>query len=190
VDGANPAQILSISQIYELPFGRGKPFANRSGAADKIVGGWSVSGIYTYQSGLPLSIDTVNTLGIFNSTLRADLVPGVPVRGSIGAGGFDPNRDQWINPAAFSAPAGRFGNTSRYLPWLRSPGFRSEAIALLKDTSLTERLNLQFRTELSNPFNRVVFAAPIQRLDDARFGRITSVQANPREIQLGLKLIW
>jgi hypothetical protein len=60
----------------------------------------------------------------------------------------------------------------------------------VKDTQITERVNLQFRTEFSNPFNRVVFANPIQTLTDSRFGRITSVQTGPREIQFGLKLMW
>ncbi len=73
---------------------------------------------------------------------------------------------------------------------MRSPAFRSEATALLKDTRIRERATLQFRMELSNPFNRRVFAAPIQTLTDARFGRITSVQTDPRQIQFGLKLMW
>ncbi|MEX2264336.1 MAG: TonB-dependent receptor [Bryobacteraceae bacterium] len=191
LDGTNPAQILSISQVYDLPFGRGKAFANSSAVADKLLGGWKVSGIYTYQSGLPLSIATINTLGIFNSTLRADLVPGVPLRAPVGPGRFDPNRDLWINPNAFANPApGQFGNTARYLTGLRGPAFLSEAIAVVKDTALTEKLTLQFRTEFSNPFNRVVFGAPVDRLDSATFGQITSVGNTPRQIQFGLKLIW
>ena len=180
----------SISQVYELPFGKGRRWATR-GAGDKILGGWQISGIYTYQSGLPLSIDTTNTLGIFNSTLRADFVGGVPLRASAGSGGFDPNRDRWINPEAFRNPApNSFGNSGRYIPGLRSPAFLSEALAILKDTHVTERVKLQFRTEFSNPFNRVVFASPIQTLTDSRFGRITSVQTGPREIQFGLKVMW
>jgi hypothetical protein len=189
VDGTNPQQIVSISQIYELPFGRGKRWLSR-GAGEKIAGGWQISGIYTYQSGIPLSIDTTNTLGIFNSVLRADVVSGVPLRAPIGSGGFDPNRDGWINPDAFQNPQGTFGNSGRYLPGLRGPAFLSEALAIVKDTRIGEQVNLQFRTEFSNPFNRVVFANPIQTLTDSRFGRITSVQTGPREIQFGLKLMW
>jgi hypothetical protein len=190
VDGTNPQQIVSISSVYELPFGRGKPWV-QNGPAEKIAGGWQISGIYTYQSGVPLSIDTTNTLGIFSSTLRADIVSGVPLRATPGPGGFDPNRDRWINPDAFRNPApNSFGTSGRYLPGLRGPAFLTEAFALLKDTRVTERLNLQFRTEFSNPFNRVVFANPIQTLTDARFGRITSVQTEPRQIQFGLKLMW
>lgn len=191
LDGTNPAQILSLSQVYELPFGKGKAFGSSSNVADKVLGGWKISGIYTYQSGLPMSIDTINTLGIFSSTLRADVVPGAPLRAPIGPGGFDPNRDSWINPDAFAPPLpNQFGNTARYLNGLRRPAFMSEAIAVIKDTAITERVTLQFRTEFSNPLNRVVFGTPIQRLDDARFGQITSVGNTPRQIQFGLKLIW
>jgi hypothetical protein len=190
VDGTNPQQIVSISQVYELPFGRGKRWVTK-GAGDKFLGGWKVSGIYAYQSGLPLSIDTTNTLGIFSSTLRADVVGGLPLRAPVGPGRFDPNRDRWINPDAFRNPApNTFGNTGRYIAGLRGPAFLSEAMALLKDTRLTERIDLQFRTEFSNPFNRVVFANPIQTLTDSRFGRITAVQTDPRQIQFGLKLMW
>jgi hypothetical protein len=190
LDGTNPQQIVSISQVYELPFGRGKRWVT-GGTGDKLLGGWQVSGIYAYQSGIPLSIDTTNTLGIFSSTLRADIVSGVPLRAPAGDRGFDPARDRWINPDAFRSPvANSFGTSGRYVPWLRGPAFLSEAIAVLKDTRVTERLNLQFRTEFSNPFNRVVFANPIQTLTDSRFGRITSVQTGPREIQFGLKLMW
>jgi len=55
---------------------------------------------------------------------------------------------------------------------------------------LKERLTLQFRMEMSNPFNRVVFGAPVSDLSAGNFGRITSVANSPRNIQFGLKMLF
>jgi hypothetical protein len=184
--------ILSISYVYELPFGPGRPYLSGLGGVGKhLAGGWNLSGIQRYTSGLPQSLAVTNTLPIFNGTLRPNSVAGVAQRGQEGAGGFDPGRDRWINPAAFSTPAAfTFGNTSRYLATVRGPAARSESFALLKDTSVRENVNLQFRTEISNPFNRVVFSDPQTTLSNANFGQILSQSNTPRVIQLGLKLIW
>jgi hypothetical protein len=180
-------QILTVSYLYQLPLGPGKPYLT-GGAAGKIAGGWSVSGIQTYASGTPLSLSVVNTLPIFNGLLRPNVVSGVAQRAPTGPGGFDPGRDRWINPAAFVAPAPfTFGNTSRYLN-LRGPANLSEALAILKDTLIHERFKVQFRAEFSNPLNRVVFSSPDGNLSNATFGRILSQSNSPRNIQLGLKL--
>ena len=143
------------------------------------------------MSGLPQSLSVINTLPIFNGTLRPNSVAGVDPRGQEGPGGFDPNRDRWINPAAFSVPAPfTFGNTSRYISTLRGPASLSESFAILKDTPIREQINLQFRTEISNPFNRTVFSDPQTNLSNPNFGQIVSQSNTPRVIQLGLKLIW
>jgi len=185
--------ILAISYIYELPFGPGRPYVSGiGGVGSRLVGGWNLSGIHRYTSGYPLSLSTTNTLPIFNGTLRPNSAAGVAPRGQEGPGGFDPNRDRWINPAAFSTPSSfTFGNTSRYLGWLRGPASRAESFALLKDTPIrAERINLQFRTEISNPFNRTVFSDPQTNLSNANFGQVVAQSNTPRVIQFGLKLIW
>src|SRR5262249_52699125 len=153
-----------------------------SGVASKVAGGWTVSGIHTYASGLPLSLSVVNTLPIFNGLLRPNAAAGVSQRGAVGSGGFDPGRDRWINPAAFGAPLPfAFGNTSPYIN-LRGPASLSESLAILKDTALREKMTLQFRTEFSNPMNRVVFSSPVTNLSDPAFGQIQSQANNPRNI--------
>jgi hypothetical protein len=180
-------QILTISYMYQLPFGAGKHYLT-GGAASRIFGGWTVSGIQTYASGQPLSLSIVNTLPIFNGLLRPNVVSGVAGRAVTGPGGFDPGRDLWINPAAFVAPAPfTFGNAGRYIN-LRGPANLSEALAILKDTLIREKFKLQFRAEFSNPFNRVVFGSPDSNLSDTAFGKILSQSNSPRNIQLGLKL--
>ena len=184
--------ILAISYLYELPFGPGKPYGSALGGVGKrLVGGWNLSGIQRYTSGLPQSLAVTNTLPIFNGSLRPNAVAGAALRGEVGPGGFDPKRDRWINPAAFSTPAAfTFGNTSRYLASLRGPDANSESFAILKNTSIREGINLQFRTEIANPFNRVVFGDPQTTLSNANFGQILSQANGPRNIQFGLKLIW
>jgi hypothetical protein len=184
--------IVTFSYVYELPFGPGHRFlSGAGGAAGKIVGGWSVSGIQSYKSGMPLSLSVTNTLPIFNGVLRPNAVLGVPQRAPVGTGGFDPARDRWINAAAFTTPpAFTFGNTARYLGSIRTPMSLTESVAVLKNTPITERFNLQFRLEISNPSNRVVFSSPATNLSAPSFGQIGGVAYNPRNIQMGLKLMW
>src|SRR5262249_38481342 len=135
-------QIFSLSYVYQLPFGPGKKLLGSShGVVSKLAGGWTISGIQRYGSGLPLSLSATNTLPIFNGLLRPTVVAGVPVQPVFGSGGFDPARDRWINPAAFRIPAAfTFGNSARYLSYLRGPGSLNESFGVIKDTGLTERL--------------------------------------------------
>ena len=180
--------ILSFSFNYQLPAGEGHAFsAGRIG--NKLIGGWSVSGIGSYSTGYPLAISTTNTLPIFNGGLRPNLT-GQPIRAPQGSGGFDPNRDQYLNRAAFANPGPlQFGNAPIYLN-VRQPSFITESFGAFKDTRIYERLSLQFRMEMSNPFNRVVFGAPTTDLSSASFGKISSVANSPRNIQFGMKLIF
>jgi hypothetical protein len=172
--------------VYELPFGPGKAFLNRGGAIGKIAGGWQVSGVLRYQSGVPLGLNVNNTAGLFNTALRPNRVPGQPVMLSFD----DPATDQWVNPAAFSIPAAfTIGNAPRVLSDLRSPGYFNEDLALWKDTAITEKLRFQIRAEAFNAFNRVVFAAPNLTLTNpTQFGRISAQDNRPRQIQLAARL--
>ena len=62
------------SGVYELPFGNKKKFlANAPRVADAIIGGWQVSGSYTWQRGTPLAVTAINRLAIGNATMRASL---------------------------------------------------------------------------------------------------------------------
>jgi hypothetical protein len=104
--------------------------------------------------------------------------------------GFDPNVNFYLNTAAFSTPAPlTFGNAPVYLP-ARQPNFKNESFGVFKDTKFTERATLQFRMEMSNPLNRVVFGAPVSDLSARNFGRITSVANSPRNIQFELKMLF
>ncbi len=99
-----------------------------------------------------------------------------------------PSADRWFNTAAFAFPApGTFGNAGRNI--LRGPGYQNVNASLVKNTSLTERLNLQFRAEAFNLFNHPNLNLPDNFLGSPTFGRITSAR-DPRHLQFGVKLLF
>jgi hypothetical protein len=125
----------------------------------------------------------------FTSGLRPNLT-GVPIRATSGSGGFDPNRDFYLNPAAFAPPAAlAFGNAPAYLS-VRQPTLINESFGVFKETRFFERFVNQFRLEMSNPLNRVVFGAPTTDFSSAAFGKVSSTANSPRQIQFGMKMIF
>ena len=152
------------------------------------LGGWEVSAIFTLQSGFPF---TVSGGGSNNNSAaqqyrdRADLVPNVPIRTHQGS------RAQWLtqyfNPGAFQPNApGTFGNSPKNV--LRGPGIDTADAALIKNWSVQERYNLQFRFELFNAFNHPSFANPVTNLTAGNVGAITSIGSIPPRVgQAALK---
>ncbi len=183
-----------VSYVYELPFGKGRTYLKDLPAvADKIIGGWEVSGITQYQSGFPFTVlmsGDQNGDGLVGD--RPDLI-GEP---KINPG----NPDCYIvdprNPAcgtgassAFAiVPAGqfRYGSAGRNI--LIGPGFTGWDVSLSKNNRFGERYNLVFRAEFFNAFNNVNFNQPNRNFNVTApaFGTITSA-GRPREIQFGLK---
>ena len=91
--------------------------------------------------------------------------------------------------SAFANPQpGTYGSAPRALE-VRGPMRLDESFAF-KQTKIGERLINQFRVEIQNPLNRVVFGNPIMDFTNAAFGRINSTAVGPRNIQLGMKLIF
>jgi hypothetical protein len=170
-------QSLVASFFYELPVGRGKHLLNKGGAVDRVVGGWYVSGVASYQSGTPTEVYQ-NCTGTAADVLfggcenygtvgaRVNVVPGVPLTNS--KSNFNPATTPFFNSAAFSlvntAGSGlplAFGNERRTLAGARSFGGRNEDFTLGKRTRLFgERANLDFRAEFFNIFNRHIFQQP------------------------------
>ncbi len=183
-----------ISYVYELPFGKGKTRLNDLPTiADRLIGGWEVSGITQFQTGFPFSVlmsGDQNGDGLGGD--RPDLIgkpqinPGNP-RCYI----VDPrNPACGGGTAAFAVvPAGvlRYGSAGRNI--LSGPGFKSWDISLSKNNRFAERFNLQFRAEFFNAFNNVNFGQPnrLYNVTAPQFGTITTA-SRPREIQFGLKL--
>lgn len=176
--------------IWRLPFGKGHHFlAGRGGVVDRLVGGWSISSVFTAQSGFPLTVTSQRDWSNTSSpTPRPDrLCKGTGARtisSFLDATCFSTAALQ----AAFQSGNPRFGNSGRGI--LEGPRYINLDLALLKDTAITERVNLQFRAEAYNSLNRAQFSDPNLSLGNPAFGKITSVRADPRDVQFGLKLLF
>jgi len=90
-------------------------------------------------------------------------------------------------PTAQCIPVGSDGNLGRNT--FRGPAYKEVDLGLFKNTKVTERLNIQFRAEAFNLFNRVNLYNPIGNMGSPQFGQSVTAFA-PREIQLGLKLLF
>ncbi|MBZ2179515.1 MAG: TonB-dependent receptor [Acidobacteria bacterium] len=176
--------VMGLSLRYELPFGVGKPRLNR-GVLARVAGGWSTALYYSWENGTPVQVTGPNDSNSFGGGQRPNAT-GLPARldkREMVDGGL------YFNPAAFArAPQFTFGNVSRNLPDVRVPGMKNWDLLIEKRISFTERMALDFRTELFNAFNNVVFGGPQTNVTSADFGRIRLLQANtPRQIQFGLR---
>ncbi len=184
---------MNVTALYELPFGKGRRYGSSLGrAADLALGGWDVGGIVNARSGLPIDVRITRpdivyvnsaTGQVFNSPV---LVGGVPVTQPVvnvpGGGasrdvrrpdvvaGVNPfitgaGKTVYLNAAAFSTPApGTFGNLGRGA--LHGPGISQMDLTLSKRFAISERINVQFRAEAYNIFNRANFDLPVARLNN------------------------
>jgi hypothetical protein len=184
--------VFTFSFVYNLPFGADGKWKSSSRAVNALAGGWQVGSVSTYNSGGRLFVTTANSLPLFNTGLRPNILSST-VRSDISMGRYDPNdasRNTYLLRSAFANPAaGQYGNAPRGLE-SRGPMAFNESFALMKNTRIGERLSHQLRMEMQNPFNRVVFGNPITDFTSAAFGRISSTQIGPRNIQVGMKLIF
>jgi hypothetical protein len=208
-------QRLVTSFFYELPMGRGKPLLNSAGWANSIVSGWSVSGVLSYQSGIPTAVysSCAGTAGDvlfagchFTGSARVNVVPGVKQSNSRD---LNPFTTPFFNANAFSAPAPfTFGNEPRTLASARAFGGRNEDITIGKKTKIAERGVIDFRASFFNIFNRHILQQPggpggfatqlgtpfvpadtpnCQQAFACGFGAISHA-SGPRTIQFGLKI--
>jgi hypothetical protein len=181
-----------IHATYDLPFGAGNT-AREHPWVQRLIGNWQLSGIQTFDSGLPftpqLSYNPSND-GDTRNPVRPSLNPNFT--GPLILGG--PN--QFFNPSAFVQPLpGTYGNAGRNI--LEGPGLAETDLSLTKKFSLSERLSMQFRSEFFNLFNRANFNNPnpvVYALatggPSPTAGVITSTSTTSRQIQFGLKLVW
>jgi len=173
------------SYIYELPFGKGRHWGRDwNGVADLLLGGWQLSGIHAFQSGLALTA-TLGGSSVLNlggeRRARPNLVgdPVLPESQRTVA--------RWFNTKAFAAftPSPQaFGNAGVGI--MRGPGFASFDFTLGKDFRIDETRRIQFRWEVFNAFNRANFNPPDIRAENSGFGQILSAQ-NARIMQFALK---
>jgi hypothetical protein len=192
------SQRLVISYVYDLPFGHGQKFMGDStGVVNKLVSGWGVDGITTFQKGFPLKFTYANStalekLGLGISNVRPDVIAGCdkssPASGKIARLGEAFNTSCFDTPPQFG-----YGTEARVDPTLRASGINNWDLAIFKRTQFgpDDKLGLEFRTEFFNTFNRTQFGFPGTGFADSptanSFGLINSQANTPRLIQFGLK---
>src|ERR1039457_5375693 len=159
-------QRLVTALSYELPIGSGKAVNIRPRLANTLLGGWHLTGIYTLQSGAPIS--WING----SSTTPGDYVYlGTPLN-------MNPRK---VDGVAFNTAA--FGN-------VRQDGINNFDSSLLKRFQIKESVYMQLRFEAFNVFNHASFAAPNNTANNSAFGTITAISNRPRAIQMGARIVF
>ncbi|MBI5085766.1 MAG: hypothetical protein HZB13_14350, partial [Acidobacteria bacterium] len=196
------ANRLIVTYAYELPFGRGKALAKDSGRLlDAVIGGWTVFGFHTLESGRPVVVGGPDLSRVAGSSpSRVSVVygqdPRLPYDTAVSnARDWNPVCNctrPWFNPAAFSVtPEFQIPNGPRTLPGLRQDWTRNWDLSLDKRLKLAERLNLTLQGRFFNILNQVYFAGPsVTTVNSANFGSTTGVNSAPRRIELGSRLAW
>ena len=169
------------SVLYELPFGKGKPFLADSRLGSAIAGGWQLSTIFSAQSGLwftPVeSVDASNT----GTTEHPNRIANGNLSNS------QRTIHQWFDATAFPTPAQyTFGNSGRDI--LNGPGFHNIDFGLSRQISLIERTNLEIRAEAFNLFNTPQFGLPNATLGQPTTGVISSVLNPQRQLQIAARI--
>jgi hypothetical protein len=182
-------QRLSASYSYMFPFGKGRKYLADDGWVTTLLTGWETYGIITLQTGRPFTVALLSEIDN-SGTGRSILGFGANDRPNVVGNPTlsSPTPSLWFNTAAFTFPApGTFGNAGRNI--LDGPGYQNVNASIVKNTALTETVNLQFRTEFFNLFNHPNFNLPDNFLGSPTFGVISSAR-DPRHIQFGLKLLF
>ena len=174
---------FTLSALYDLPFGSHQHFlGDVHGVGGKIISGWQLGTIFTYQSGQPqtavLAFDNPN---VGEGAKLPDLVKN-PNHGP-------QTEEKWFDTDAFVAPAPfAFGNES--IGSITGPGITNMDFSLAKNTAITERVNLQFRAEAFNLANHTILGDPDTTFGTPSFGTITSTRLDNREMQFSLRLLF
>ena len=196
VSNNDRTHLFNVHYLYELPFWR-----NQDTVLKKILGGWQVSGVTYFQSGVPLTIWRGDDYaGVGDTTAQPwDLVGDPTIANPQFSRGRTVDQNFWFNPAAFKRPAdGTWGNAGRNPDGLRGPWFQSWDIALFKNVPMGGARRIQLRLEAFNFINHPNVGNPntgasgntiggvVVDPASADFGRVLT-KTSERNVQLGVK---
>jgi hypothetical protein len=151
---------------------------------DAGIGGWTVTGIGTFQTGIPVALSASNLTGAAYGQQRPNRTCG----GTASVGELRSDGLKQFDTTCFSLPAsGFFGNSGGNV--LSAPGTNNWDVGIQKYFSVTERVRFQFRAEMFNAFNHAQFGLPDGNVADAGFGLVGGA-GSPRLIQFALKLLY
>ncbi|MGH9846548.1 MAG: carboxypeptidase-like regulatory domain-containing protein, partial [Blastocatellia bacterium] len=167
-------------------------------APSVVLGGWSLTGVTTIQSGQWLTITATNSNNVFGiAGDRAQLAAGCTYSQIATSGSVTSKLNNYFNRACF-APFPVIGDDGRGTTFGNSgvgivtgPAQNNVDLAIIKRTKLRwlgEASNLEFRTEFFNAFNTPQFSAPDSNFSSGSFGQISTTSVNPRIMQFALKL--
>jgi hypothetical protein len=208
--------VFNFNGIYQLPFGKGKWLLNYGGLADKILGGWELSGLWQWSTGAPISfVDSRGTLnrgarstrqtpfstltneeiralaGVFEANGRIYFIDPsiIGANGAASTGYIYPGLNSnaaFAGQAFFNVGPGQTGNVTRTL--INGPRTFNVNLALLKNIRFTESIRVQLRAEAFNAFNNVNFRPNTQlsNITSTTFGQITSTAA-ARQMQFAVR---
>ena len=174
---------LTLSSVWELPFGKGRAFLKDS-PVRHLLGGWGLGGVFTAHSGPPFTVVTqVSSVYSAIGATRANVSrnPNLPTG--------QRRLDRWFDTDAFSQPApATFGNQGVNI--LRADGIVTLDLSIQRNFSLgSEQRKLQFRAEMFNTANHPNFGIPGRAFGGPGFGVVSSAR-DPRSVQLGLRLVY
>jgi hypothetical protein len=179
-----------INFTYDFP----TPFKDNA-VARQALGGWSVAGVTTIQSGRHLTVSFTNGTSVFGTNNDRASVSGTCQPGHyVATGGVSSHLSDYIDASCFTTPAVFSADDPTALGFgdsgvgiFTGPGQNNWDIALLKKFRFKEALNLEFRTEFFNAFNHPQFNDPDVSFGGPTFGQISSTIVNPRVLQFALK---
>ncbi len=185
----NRQNIFFTNFVYNLPFFHG---GNRLLSA--TLGGWSVAGIVTLETGIPLNLGVSGTTicsAVPNCGVRPNVTGPITYPASAATLSSGHGTIQWFNPSSFvtnvlpGTSVATFGNLAHDGVW--GPGRDNWDMSLFKTFAFTERLNFQFRVDAFNLWNHTQMNLVNTTTGSSDFGKATSAWT-PREFQLGAKL--
>jgi Carboxypeptidase regulatory-like domain/TonB-dependent Receptor Plug Domain len=181
----NTPQIFVANYVWDLPF-----FKTQQGVTGKLLGGWELSGITSFQSGQSLTV-TQGTdpfaalypggIGLEAAGFSGDALVTPDV---VGALHMTKTLNQWFSTNSFTPAVGHFGTGG--VGTVLGPGLQNWDLTLMKNVRFKERYSFQLRLEAFNAFNHTNYSNVDTNISSSTFGQVTGTH-NPRNLQLGAK---
>src|SRR5216684_4370404 len=182
-------QVLSAAFVYDLPFGKGRRYANQGGVVNALVGGWQISPIIRYSRGTLMWIrsGSCQVMGSFAQGCLVGLVPGVnpflqdpnsfdPAKGPLlNLAAFEPlNNFKWNDPTRPAGAPGGFGyvGTGPRVSGLRGPNYKIVDLGFGKSLKIGERGTFLLHLGIHNLLNNHIF------VDDGNFNQSGNLAFN------------
>ncbi|MBI3282145.1 MAG: TonB-dependent receptor [Acidobacteria bacterium] len=191
LSGLDRPQVFTLGVVYELPFGKGKPWLADNRAASWLLGGWQINALIAASDGLPLTIRQTNT-NLVLAAQRPDVTDPSNLSGRLEGAQFQGAARRYLiapgQPGFPFAPSSNLGIGNLGRNTSREPGYVNLNLGIFREFPLTEKTRLELRFEGYNAFNHVNYREPSSTdIDNANYGLITAA-APPRQIQIGARI--